>query len=212
INVATPGTFNFPIPSYGFLTAVLLTVQASGGSGVAAVAYEDAPFSIIQSLQLSDVNGVPLWQLSGYHAFLAAKFGGYRLYGLDGSSLTSLFQPVQTSGNFKFILPIFLEFGRDGLGAAPNMDASARYQLQIVLASGNAAPTGPVYTTAPTGYPTLSLQLEGLFRSQPPAADMSGRAQSTTPPAVGTFQYWTSQTFPSLTGAQTLQLTRVGNL
>jgi hypothetical protein len=212
INVAAPGTFNFPIPSYGFLSAVLLTVQASGGSGVAAVAYEDAPWSIIQSLVLQDVNGVPIWQLSGYHAFLASKFGSYRLFGPDVSAQASVFQTVQNTGNFKFILPIYLEFGTDGMGCLPNMDASARYNLQVILASGNAAATGPVYTTAPTGYPTLSLQVEVLCRSQPPAVDMFGNRNSITPPAVGTIQYWTLQSFSALTGAQTLQLTRVGNL
>lgn len=212
INVASPGTFNFPIPSFGFLSAVLLTVTATGGTGVAAVAYEDAPWSVLSSVLLTDVNGVPIVQLSGYHAFLAAKFGGYRLFGIDTSALTSIYQGVQTSGNFKFILPIYLEFGNDGLGCLPNMDASARYNLQIVLASGNASATGPVYTTNPTGFPTLSLQVEALFRSQPPAVDMYGNHNSITPPAVGTVQYWTAQTFSALSGAQTLQLTRVGNL
>lgn len=212
INVANPGVFNFPIPSYGFLSAVLLTVQASGGTGTAAVAYEDAPWSILQSIVLSDVNGVPLWQMNGYHAYLASKFGGYRLFAPDGSAQTGVYQGVQTSGNFKFVLPIYLEFGNDGLGCLPNMDASARYNLQIILASGNAASTGPVYTTAPTGYPTLALQVEVLCRSQPPAVDMYGNRNSITPPAVGTAGYWTAQTFSALTGAQTLQLTRVGNL
>lgn len=212
INAAAPGTFNFPIPSYGFLSAVLLTVVASGGTGTAAVAYEDAPWSVIQSLTLTDVNGVPIYQLSGYHAYLASKFGGYRLFGLDNTSLASVYQGVQTNGNFRFTLPLYLEFGNDGLGCLPNMDASARYNLQIVLASGVAAATGPLYTTAPTGYPTLSLQVEGLYRSQPPAIDMFGNHNSITPPAVGTVQYWTAQTFSALTGAQTLQLTRVGNL
>lgn len=212
INVASPGVFNFPVPSYGFLSALFLTVTAAGGTGTAAIAYEDAPWSIIQNLVLTDVNGVPIWQVSGYHAYLASKFGGYRLFGPDGSSMTSVYQGVQTNGNFKFMLPIYLEFGNDGLGCLPNMDASARYNLQVTLASGNASASGPVYTTAPTGYPTLSMQLEGLFRSQPPAIDMYGQHNSITPPSVGTVQYWTAQTFSALSGAQTLQLTRVGNL
>lgn len=212
INVAAPGTFNFPIPSYGYLSAVLLTVTASGGTGTTAVAYEDAPWSMIQQILLTDVNGTPIMQLSGYHAYLASKFGGYRLFGLDATSLTSIFQPVQTSGNFKFVLPIYLEFANDGLGVLVNTDASARYNLQVILASGVAAATGPVYTTAPTGFPTLSLQVEAIFRSRPLAVDMFGSRNSTTPPALGTIQYWSAQTFSALSGAQTLQLTRVGNL
>lgn len=93
-----------------------------------------------------------------------------------------------------------------------NMDASARYNLQIVLNSGNAAATGPVFTTNPTGFGTLAITVEVLCRSQPPQTDLYGNRNSITPPAVGTVQYWTAQTFSALTGAQTLQLSRVGNL
>lgn len=92
------------------------------------------------------------------------------------------------------------------------MDASARYNLQIQLNSGTAAANvGPLYVTAPTGYPTLSIGVEVLCRSQPPAADLYGNANSITPPAVGTVNYWSQQTFSSLSGAQYLQLSRVGN-
>jgi hypothetical protein len=230
INTPVPGTFNFPLPSYGYLSAVIITLNATGGSGVAAVYYEDAPWSIINNITLTDVNGVPIFQLPGYSAFLAAKFGGYRLfsndisttiYGPTTSSTTgagmgaignNMLYMLGTSGNFAGTLPIFLEFGRDGLGSLPNMDASARYNLQIQLNTGTAAANvGPLYTTAPTGYPTLAIGVEVLCRSQPPAADLYGNANSITPPAVGTVNYWSQQTFSSLSGAQTLQLSRVGN-
>lgn len=230
INTGTPGTFNFALPSYGYLSVVYLSVLATGGTGTAAVYFEDAPWSIIQNITLTDVNGVPIYQLTGYSAFLAAKYGGYRLFPPDGSvttfgnvtagtgaGATALGNnPVNftgTSGNFGFVLPIFLEFARDGLGALPNLDASARYNLQVQIASATAnANTGPVYTTAPTGYPTLALAVEVCCRSQPPAADIFGNANSISPPAVGTVQYWSQQTFSSLSGSQTLQLSRVGNL
>ena len=230
INTATPGTFNYTLPSYGYLSAVVLTLTAVGGTGTAAVYFEDAPWSIISSIGLFDVNGVPIWgPFGGYSAFLASKYGGYRLFGPDGSStlyggattgtLAGLALgngPVfskGTSGNFQAVLPIFLEFGRDGLGCLPNLDASARYNLQVVLANATASSTtGPVYTTAPTGYPTLTMQVEVVCRSQPPAADLYGNQNSITPPAVGTVQYWSQQTFSNLAGAQTIQLSRVGNL
>lgn len=231
INTAVPGTLNFALPSYGYLSAVVISVLATGGTGTAAVYYEDAPFSILQNVLLTDVNGVPIWgPLSGYHTFLASKYGGYRLFGPDGSTTVfgnstspTFSQPTAlgnnpvnfkgTSGNFGAVLPIYLEFGRDGLGALPNMDASARYNLQLTIASATAnANTGPVYTTAPTGYPTLSVAVEVWCRSQPPAADLYGNQNSISPPAVGTVQYWSQQTFSSLSGFQTLQLSRVGNL
>ena len=206
--------FNFPLASYGYASAVLITAQATGGTGAAAVAFEDAPWSVLAQVQISDVNGVPIYQLSGYHTYLASKFGGYRPFAPDGSILTSVYQGVQTSGNFKFILPVYFEFGMDGLGCLPNMDASARYNVQLtVAAAGAASATGPVYTTLPTGLPTLTLTVELLARSQPPAQDMFGNMNSTTPPAVGTIGYWTAQTASGMAnGANTIQLTRVGNL
>jgi hypothetical protein len=224
---------NFPVASYGYLSALLVTVVATGGTGVAAVFYEDAPWSVLAQVQLSDVNGVPLFQLSGFNAYLAAKYGGYRLFPPDGiGSANSTFGTATTNanvseqnrfvysttsdGNYKFILPLFLEFGLDGLGCLPNMDASARYNLQLTVNNVNSinATTGPVYTTTPTGLPTaITVTVEVLARSQPPAQDMFGNVNSTTPPAVGTVQYWTNQTASGLAnGANTIQLSRVGNL
>lgn len=236
--------FNFPLASYGYLSAIFVTVVSSGGNLTAATAFEDAPWSSLAQVQLSDVNGVPILQLSGYHAFLASKFGGYRPFAPDaqagevagtshvfgggaggspGVTAAAYYSPVVTSGSagvagqFKFILPIFLEFGLDGMGCLPNMDASARYNLQLTFAALTTvnATTGPVYTaitgtTAPT---TLTVTVEVLCRSVPPAQDMFGNQNSVSPPAVGTVQYWTAQTASGLAnGANTIQLTRVGNL
>lgn len=243
---ASSQVFNFPIASYGYLSAIFITLQASGGSGASSPVYfEDVPWSILSQVQLSDVNGVPLFQLSGFHAYLAAKYGGYRLFppdavlkgasgdanaaqtvissgGAVSGTLTGpnglyFSYPSATTGNFKCILPIWLEFGNDGLGCLPNMDASARYNLQLTIpgapytnsASGPFAVSGTQATTVPT----LSITVTILARSQPPASDMFGNANSTTPPAVGTVQYWTAQTASGLAnGANTIQLTRVGNL
>lgn len=263
--------FNYPIASYGYLSAILITVQLSGALGGSSMTFwEDAPWSLLSQVQLSDVNGVPLFQLSGFHAYLAAKYGGYRPFPIDGilkgtafDSPTTAFvgTPNQVTGgesigtgpgagagggplasvnsqtnavygyggyfyppipgaggmNCKFILPIFLEFGLDGLGALPNMDASARYNLQLTVAGGanTSQVTGPfvVGGTICTTLPTMSITVEILARSQPPASDMFGNMNSTTPPAVGSVQYWTNQTASGLAnGANTIQLTRVGNI
>jgi hypothetical protein len=254
--VATgPQIFNFPIASYGFLSCILLTVQASGGTTTtAANPFEDAPYSVLSQVLVQDVNGVPINQLSGFNQYLTSKYGSYRLFGLDGivrgassdgntplatisgggppiwaaqaATATNLetgayFQPVDTTngangGNFKFLLPIFLEFGTDGMGCLPNMDASARYNLQLTLPASilTTSATGPVYTAGVWSVnPTLSITVEVLCRSQPPAQDMFGNPNSVSPPAVGTVQYWTAQTASGLAnGANTIQLTRVGNL
>ena len=239
-------TFNYPIASYGYLSAIMITCQVSGGAGgVALTFFEDAPYSLFSQIQVTDVNGVPIFQLSGVHSAIAAKYGGYRLWGQDGiikglqfdtaagqastaggppASVFTLANggyyqtPVATTGNTKFVLPVFFEFGTDGLGCLPNMDASARYNLQVTVAGGamTAAAGGPYIATAttiPTTLPTMAITVEILARSQPPASDMFGNMNSTSPPAVGTVQYWTAQTAAGLaSGANTIQLTRVGNL
>lgn len=224
INTAAPGTVNFAIPSYGFLSAVLLRYDATGGSGAVAVYYEDAPSGIFQQIALYDVNGSPLWgPFTGYSALSASNYGSYRLFPITGSSAafgpasaTSIGNnPVnytRVTGQFGGTIPLFIEYGMDGLGTLPNNDASARYNLQVQVANATASATGPVYTTAPTTYPVLNMQVEVQCRSTPPVADLYGHANSITPPAVGTTQYWSQQSFTSLTGAQTLQLTRVGNI
>src|SRR5215831_6750871 len=135
INTAAPGTFNFAIPSYGFLTGVILSYLATGGTGAAAVYYEDANIngaSVFQSIALYDVNGSPIWgPMSGYSTLIASQFGGYRLFSPTGS--TRAFGNVNTTtgagavslgnnpvnfagntGNFGGVLPIWNEFGRDG--------------------------------------------------------------------------------------------------
>lgn len=243
---ANPQIFNFPIASYGYLSAVLITVQLTGSSnnGTSLTYFEDALYSLLSQIQFSDVNGVPIYQLSGFHAALAAKYGGYRPFALDsivhgmafdstaftatsqtvlgGGPASSTYggyyqNPTATSTNCKFVLPIFFEFGLDGMGCLPNMDASARYNLQLTVAGGAlaASATGPFIAsgTPPATPATMSITVEILARSQPPATDMFGNQNSTTPPAVGTVQYWTAQTASGLANGQnTIQLTRVGNL
>lgn len=255
---ANSQVFNYPIASYGFLTCILITVQLTGALGGSSMTYfEDSPYSLISQIQVSDVNGVPLHQLSGFHSYLAAKYGGYRqfcpdavLVGAPFDSPTTAFigtsntvvaggtrasnnaqtnavygnggyfyPPIAGAGgmNTKFIIPVWLEFGLDGLGALPNMDASSRYNLQLTLAGGanTSQVTGPYVTggTICTTLPTASITVEVYCRSQPPESDMFGNMNSTTPPAVGSVQYWTSQTASGLAnGTNTVQLTRVGNL
>jgi len=235
---------NFPLASYGYLSGILITVQAGAAFASGATPFEDAPWSIFSAVQLNDVNGVPLFQLSGFNAYLAAKYGGYRLFGPDtvvrgagndantaqtllgnGGPPSSVptgvggqyYQPMTGTGAYKFILPIWLEFGVDGLGCLPNMDASARYNLQLTVAAAPvaaSATSGPVYAAGTTpASQTINITVEVLCRSQPPAMDMFGNPNSVSPPAVGTVQYWTAQTATNLSAsAQTIQLTRVGNL
>lgn len=217
--VASPwgGKINAKIPTYGFLASIYITAVASGGSGVATVtATEDAPWNLFSNVLLTDVNGTPIYNVDGYSTFLARLYGGYKLFRPDIS--TYAFQSVVTganaSGNFKMILPLFLNFGRDMLGALPNMDASAAYNLILSLntAVAGANPLNNIYGVAPTNPPALSLTVEIGARARPTATDPFGNNQEQLPPTPGTVQYWTSQQFPVVAGNNTIYLSRVGNL
>jgi len=201
----------FVIPSYGYLSAAVLTVTASGGTGTAATAGNDSPWNVFQNVTLIDSNGTPIINLPGYSLYLARLFGGYRPYRPDQSSFG--FSAISTAGNFKCIHELFLEFsGHEGLGCLPNMDASAPWKINLTY-NAQSAGTGPnnVYGVLPTGAPTLSTQLEILARGKPGAQDAYGNSQETEPPAPGTIGYWTSQTFNVVNGNNNIVLTRVGN-
>lgn len=212
----------FLVPSYGYLVAEYLTLQALGGAG-AATAAADAPWSGFTNILISDVNGTPIVNLDGYACYLMRLYGGYRLFRPDGPSNTNVlpvgiaatnFAPaiyqntIAANGNFRIPIEVFHEFARDGLGCLPNMDASAAYKVTVTIGGESA-----VYSVNPaTTQPTLSLTLEALMRSRPAAVDPYGSQQEQQPPSPGTVQYWTSQTFPITAGNNTLILTRVGNL
>lgn len=215
LSAAGPQQFIYPITSYGYLSALCITMTVTGFTGTSAVYFEDSPWSLLSQVMVTDVNGAPLHQLPGYASFIQSKLGGYRLFGSDTSTLTSVYN-TPTSGNFTAQLWIFFEFGNDGLGCLPNTDNSARYNLQLNIpaAWGTGATLGPVFTTSPAGGTgSLAITVEALCRSLPLAQDSSGRANSTVPPAVGTVQYWTYQQYgPTVNSQNTVQLARVGNL
>lgn len=198
----------FDIPAFGFLRNVLLFVQATGGTGTAAVYKEDAPWAILSEVVLSDVNGAPIvGPITGYELYLIHKYGGY-VGAADPTRQPSYVAPA-TSGNFAFWLRIPVEIGsRDALGSLPNQNASATYKLRLT----GAAKTD-VYSTDPSGMP--SVRVRGYIEawSQPAPTDLTtGRQNAQTPPALGTTQFWSKQVFTINNGQNTVRLNRVGNL
>ena len=205
---------NSPLPVYGFMSGFYIVATGTGGAAsVTVTANEDAPWSLFNNILFSDVNGTPIMNLDGYSAYLAALYGGYRVFRPDSSTYaySAVATGASASGNFKFILPVFCEFSRDGMGSLPNMDASAAYRLQLVENPSTGG--GGFYGTAPnTTVPTVSITLELLGRAKPAAKDAFNNSQVTVPPAPGTVQYWTLQQFPVLSGTNTVIFNRVGNI
>ena len=200
----------FNVPSYGFLAEEWLTVTGSGGSGTATVAASaDAPWNLFNLILMKDANGTPIIQLDGWATYLSRLLGGYKPYRPDQSTYgySAIVTGANASGNFKFKMELNNMFGPEGWGALPNMDGSAIYTVNATL-------NGPatVYSTPPTNPPNLSTLIEMIARSRPQNPDSYGRPVQQDPPAKGTVSYWTSQTFNVVSGNNTLQMNRVGNV
>lgn len=211
-NLHAIGPFN--IPAYGYLRSVLLLVTATGGadSGETVAANADAPWNVLQNVQLRDVNSAPLVGPfpSGYNLYLANKYGG-QAWNAD-PKLSPFFSAVavgsNASGNFQFLLRVPVEItARDALGALPNQNAASTYKLDISI-----APSSVVYTVAPDTKPVVRVRAFLEAWSQPLPNDVRGMPQATVPPALGTTAYWSMYSPPVNSGAQTVQLQRVGNL
>src|SRR5690606_27379986 len=70
--------------------------------------------------------------------------------------------------------------------------------------------SGDVYSTAPSSLPDVRVRVF-LEAWDQPEASMAGATNQTTPPAMNTTQFWSSQVYNVNAGEQTIRLTRVGN-
>lgn len=194
----------FSIPAYGYLRGLMLLVEVTGGVG-ASVFAKDAPWNILKNIVISEPNGATITQFnSGYDAYLANKYGGYR--GFNDPKARPGYSTTTSGGGMKFLLRLPNELrARDGLGALPNQNAAAAFQIRMTLAAASS-----VYTTAPTTMPTVRVRVITEAWDQP-AVSSDGSANQTTPPSMNTTQYWSKQSFPVTAGNNMLRLTRVGN-
>lgn len=198
----------FDVPAYGYLRHLYILVTTTGGSGGSAVAAEDSPFSALGDIQLSDVNGAPIFgPVSGYDLYLAQKYGGYD-FNTDPRQSAAFSAVNATTGQFAFLLKLPVEIcNRDGLGAIANQNASSTYKLRMTLSASTTIYTTPPATTLPSA--RIRCFLDAW--TQPPASDFRGQPQATTPPAHGTSQYWSKYTVAAPVGNSTQRLARVGN-
>lgn len=213
INANTQQQGPFDVPAYGFLRSMVLLVQATGGVGGGATVAkkEDAPFSVLRDLTLSDVSGAPLvGPINGYDLYLINKWGAYRF--VTDPALYPIYSDVAVgaaaSGNFAFLLRLPVEVtSRDGLGALGNGSASSTYKLAYSI-----APSTEVYSTAPaTTLPTVRVRGWLEAWTLPQGADLLGRPNETQPPALGTTQFWTATPYVVNAGDQRVGLKRTGN-
>lgn len=194
------------VVAFGYARALVLMVEATGGAGGNAVAAQDAPWSVLHEVLLSDVNGAALVQVSGYELYLVHKYGGGS-FNPDPKN-SPFFSAPSTNGNFSFLLRIPMEIvAREGIGALENMSSASTYKLRITVAAA-----ANVFTTSPTTLPQVRVRSHLEAWTPPAATDLRNIAQQQQPDGLGTAQFWTRNVKSVSLGQNTIPISRLGNL
>ena len=197
----------FEIPAYGYVRSVVILVTSASGTGTTLVATEDAPFCALKNVALTEPNGATLTAVSsGYSLAMINKYGGYH-YANDPRQDPNFLASTATVFNFGFLTRIPVELNvRDALGSLPNQNSGATFKLRLTLAgSGQLIASGSI-----TQQPTVRVRVY-LEAWDQPEASTAGLANSVTPPAMNTTQFWTEQIYTPPAGDTTTRLNRVGN-
>jgi len=162
----------------GYVSRFRVTIAASGGAGT-PVGAADAPFNVVQLVQLMDANGNPIFVGPGYEMlYLVPLFsGGFGL--LSAASVENLpsFSPLSSVGDFSFDTCIPLECSK-GYGLLGMASAGVLPSLQWNLSSAST-----VYTTQPATLPTLEVTVDTDYYWLPQGVNIA-------PPGLGTSRQW----------------------
>jgi len=195
----------FDVPAFGYIRHIVLVATASGGTLGAGVLAADHPFNVIQSINISDVNGAPIvGPIDGFGLLQANIFGAPGEARPDPRLLSTFSNTI--NGGFQLRLPIEIDRS-SGLGALANQNAAASYKVTITT-----NPSTVVYSTAPTTPATW--RFRGFLEAWtlPNSVDVAGRPQAQLPPAHGTTHYISQFNRSVVAGTNTVLLPRVGNL
>lgn len=198
------------IPSYGYLNYLYILVEATGGAAGLnnAVAKEDAPFSILRDVALTEPNGAVILSVNdGWQLYLIHKYGGYTSPEGADPKASPLYSAIATTGNFTFILRIPVAIsGRDAVGALANQDSAGEFKLKYKVGA-----TTDIYSTSPDTKPVVRVRAWMRTWDQPEPVS-GGMSNQVEPPAHGTTSFWTVQSGLTIaSGNNTLRLERKGN-
>jgi hypothetical protein len=191
------------VKAYDYMRAILVTLQTTAAGGATGTAAADAPFNMFTNVSVLQPNGQTMYQTSsGFHAAMIQKYGYNREY-CDPRADPN-FNVNGSWATFAFRIPFELNL-IDGLGAMPNKDAAAPFQLGLTLNTltnvfGAGQGTSPTFT--------VSVWLEAY--DQPPQT-LNGLQVQTTPPNMNTLQRWTEQNITMSTGQFDARVRKLGN-
>lgn len=157
----------------GFLRALIIKVQASGGTGANTVtAAADAPWNVLSQVTFKDSSGQTIYPaIDGYSLYLINLYSaGQPLIGQGGQQQTTglpSYSAVQLTsgsgaGNFTMKLWLPLEFNSSGYCALPADNSAEVPKLVIQLAA-----LATVYTQQASTNPTLAITVEEPYWAVP---------------------------------------------
>jgi hypothetical protein len=184
------------IEGTGYAFGVMLDyINVTAANAAATAFFEDGPWSALASCIFSDPSG-DILNLSGFDLFLVnLAHKNYATFDTQSTSV-EIFSTTTgaggTGGSFSFQLRVPAGINRRTLlGILGNQDRSVKYQLRTDLASGSGSAAGPVYTTAPTSFGTVTISRFYENYSVPPAVGPAG-PQAIYPDGFGTLSFSTS--------------------
>jgi hypothetical protein len=197
---AATNEFVHNITPGGFLRGIRLLLSSTGG--VAGTLTADAPWIMLLSLSIENIDGSPiLYPMNGYSYLIAIK---YFMPWLGDPIKNYLFSSAIATPGFAF--PVRVEI-RNTAGVLANTDARAQYRIRYTLNSVTAVGTG--YTTAPTV--TGIEYMESYTQVDP--TDLNGNRIQDLPDGLNIARVIRHQ-FVTLNAAlanNTIQLTNTGN-
>lgn len=181
----------------GFIFGIDIEVKAvAAGNAKTVVFAEDGPWSALDTVVFSDVNG-ELLNLSGWNLRLLNLYGGYQSYLETGSADATVYKATAgsaaTAGSFTFHL--FVPVGvnrRTLLGILGNQDRAQKYQLRDDLAA-----SASVYTATPTTLPPVTYTTIVENYAVPGPQNAAGAQQQQFPDDFGVLHYCTQSVNPT---------------
>lgn len=193
------------VPAYGYLRAVWIHVVGTGGALGAGVLNADYPFNVFSRIELTDVNGAPIHgPLDGFGTAMQNIYGGAAGLVNDPRVAPGYVGTIDT--NFAIRVPLEISH-RDGMGSLANQNSAAAYKLSLTLNTLANLVTGGTPTS-----PSFRVRCYAECWTIPNEVDILGRRQAQIPPRLGTTQYVSHFLTDISAGANTIRLTRVGNL
>lgn len=196
------------VKAYDYMRSLVIDVTATApGGGTAVTLTEDGPFNLFAGIELLQPNGQTMYKVtSGFSGAMIQAHGYYRNYSDPRQWQNFLYTTgggTAPSGTFRLRIPFELNLA-DTLGALPNKDANAPFQLTLTLNS-----LGNVWGGNPTS-PTFSIKVWLEAADQPPSV-LDGERVEVTPPGMNTLQRWTEQPIAINAGAFDCRVRKLGN-